>query len=857
MEALLFAVGTGVLGTLIWWLGARIIRIRQRLRLRQFAFRQRRDTRRRLRQRLTGGSRRTLGRGQVDLLARSFRVKAGSPLDLPHLASRERLDAPRLLDHIEGQRGDSIYLVNADSGFGKTIFGLVLPLLRSTLSRRELFPCYLDLATADAARPLAKLDELLDRLGRREDIWGHPLIVFDAPNETVVPEHFAEELAGRRQELAAVQARLLFLFSFRHHSYPGRLRSALIDRGFDQLQNLELLFEIDKWTDLAFLPELIRARGGTPPEPVKLETDLREYAARFPTPRLSREEAACFLEWRYLEGGGDGPPSEAPSPAHLCLNRMLGPEPTPVEHLLPLARVAFHLLGREMTAASYRDIADHLAIGEDRLRSAIPRSGVDDLVHCGDQYLRFEDETTVRVLGAIEVARSLIDGRSPAPLRGRTIYDVCAPYVQPALSRLLQDRREPRTSPRALAGVVEETLHGSDAPYSFYAGVLCGEDTGVFDGRVRALDQALLHAMIAAIDEDRCQKCLKSLEATARDGSASALDPVLDQLFEVMATYDRRALPQLLPLMRDAEPLIKSQAAYLLLDRIQHVPEPLTPVDVLALRSVPVQMRGDDGNLHFRFHQVEVLERWLTLFPLSDDQLHRDGLSVLAEIASADGEAEGRKVYGELQALVCLRASRLVEPDSTSELAARFSTQLAGCLATLAQDAGFQGRTEEPIDEIGLECWEVALGMAAYSYASAPKSFWLLDFVERALEHDYWIVRWWAFWNLIAILGAACAQGHRVVAARCADRAVEQLYTAIEPMGLKHRQCAVIKRLRDGDDDAGQAVRNALAAATPPRATEPAGQALAERYYEAMGISPDDYLAEFFRRLDGLILLPS
>jgi hypothetical protein len=860
VNALLFAVGTGVLATLIWWVGVRVVRIWQRLRLRRLAYGQRRMCRRLLRERLAGGSRRAMSRRHLDLLARSFRVKASSRLDLPHLAAQARLDASGLIDQVEERRGDSICLVNADSGYGKTIFGLVLPLLRSISSRKEFFPCYVDLASADAKQPLARLDELLDQLGGRGDLWGRPLIVFDAPNETVDPEHFAEALAVRREDLAAVRARLLFLFSFRHHSYPARLRSALIDHGFDLLQNLELLFEIDCESDFAFFPELIRLGGGTPPPQAKLRESVNYYSTRFPSPPLSREDVAFFLQWCFLPGEGARHPFAAPSPACLCLTNVLGSGASSAEQLFPLARVAFHLLGREVTAATYREIEEQLGIEETELRGCLPLCELEGLVHYGDHHLRFEDETTVRVLGAVEVARNLIEGESPAALRGRTIYDVCAPYVQPALAWLARGE-EGESSPTRLAALLERTLSDSDAPYSFYAGVLCNEEEGAFGTRSQLLqlNEALLRAMIAAIDKDRGEKCRGSLEAAGRGESELVLDPVLDQLFEVMAAYNRRAVPLLLPLMDHPEPLIRSQAAYLLLDRIDSVDKPTainaaTMMDLGTLRSIPFRMQGSDGNLHFRFHQLEVLERLLALLPSGLDD---KAVSVLDEIASTPGDSGDLENYAGLQRLVGLRARQLASATPGADVSVQLREQLGECLTALECDPAFQGRGREPIGEARLECWEVALGMAVHACTFVPRNAELVSFVEAALDHEYWIVRWWAFGGLVGTLRSSCANGHRILAMRCAQRAVRQLYTGVEPMGLKHRQCAVIKRMRDSDEEAGRVVREALASAPAPRAAELEGQALAERYYEAMGVSPDEYLAEFFRRVDELLVLPS
>lgn len=859
MTALLFAVLAGVLATTVWWVGVRAVHIWGRLRLRRLVRAERRRSRGELRDRLSGQDR-DLSRHQVDLLARSFRLRRKSEFDAPHLLEREIVDAAALLDHIEEGVEGSVYLVNSDSGHGKTILGITLPLLRPPFSRSELFPLYINLAGADSTKPLAELDQLLTRLGDEKNLWGRPLFVLDALNETVDPEYFAEQLAVRRANLRDVRASLLFLFSFRHRSYPSRLRSALTGQGFGPLRSMELLFDLSQKDDLGFMPELVRMSGVSPPSRPDIEADLRAYSDRFPMPPLTREDAATYLSWRYpsLDGYGPDPthnegatlhPSLAPSPASLCLERTLGSVRESAESLVPLARVAFLLLGHEVTATTFRMVIEQIGIDEGELQSAISRCGMHHLVHSSTYHLRFEDETTVRVLGAVEVARQLIKDESPAALRGRTTYDVCAPYLQPALKWLQSSGFAADVSPEQLVKRVRAALSGHDAPYSFYAAALCGDDSGAFGTLLDDLHAELFEAMITAIDEDRGQTCAGSLKLAGHETDL-VLDPVLDQLFEVMNTYRRRAVGLLLTIMKARSPLVRSQAAYLLVGWVDSISAAPTVEDEGALALIP-HMAADD-NLHVRFHQVELLERLLTLFPRGEEAPHLEAVSRLSEIASSGGDAGKLESYSIFQELVRLGAGRDTGQVRSASVEAQVLDKVRDCIAVIEADRSFAGKDETPIGEDRLECWEVALGMAASVGGSVRQNGDFVSFIEAALSHEYWIVRWWAFNGLVCLVKEAAGRGSLVLARRCARRALLQLFTGVEPMGLKHRQCSVFERLRDANDEAGRITRTVLGEAVVPRLATPEGQALAERYYDSMGASPDGYLAEFFRRIDGL-----
>jgi hypothetical protein len=357
--------------------------------------------------------------------------------------------------------------------------------------------------------------------------------------------------------------------------------------------------------------------------------------------------------------------------------------------------------------------------------------------------------------------------------------------------------------------------------------------------------------MITAIDEDRGQTCVGSLDLAGRE-TKLVLDPVLDQLFEVMATYGRRAVGLLLATMEATAPLIRSQAAYLLVSWVDSVPAAPTVEDQDALTLIP-QMMAADGNLHVRFHQVELLGRLLALFPQDREAPRLEAVLRLNEIISSDGDSGALQSYSSFQELIRLDAKRLVEgAEYGGEM--QLLERVRNCIAVMEADKGFEGRGEVSIGEERLECWEVALGMAASVGGSVRQNADLVSFIEAALDHEYWIVRWWAFNGLVSLVKMTARRGDYVLARRCARRAIAQLCTGVEPMGLKHRQCSVVKGLRDAKDEAGRITRAVLVETAAPGFGTPEAQALAESYYDSMGASPDGYLAEFFRRIDGLVL---
>lgn len=848
MTAFLFAVGTGVLAAMLGWLVAHLVRVWQRLGLRRFAVGERRRSRRLLSRKLAIDSRRFSQR-QAHLLASTFRLSRDSRPGDPDFLE-DTLTAPQFLTHVEEHEPGSIFLVNADTGYGKTILAVTLTLLRSPFSRHSLFPIYIDLAEAEESRPLAELEEVLSEFGSERRLWGRPLILLDALNEIVDPELFAKSLAARRESLTRVGAQLVFLFSFRHRSYPSRLRSALAKRGFRDLQGAELLFEPGAEGDLAFFPELL-AGGGTQPSLGTIAGELKNYSEHYPTAPLSREEACAYLRWRYLPSGpidfqdACEAPRWVPSPSDLCLREVLAGASNNHQAIYDLARVAFLLLGEESTALSYPEIAARAKLSESTLRDAVAKSGLADLFACHRHHLRFTDETTVRVCGAIEVARSLSKGEGSLELGGRTTFDACAPYVLPAL-RWLQDVRFcPDVSIEGVELAISKALSGRNGPYSFYAGVLCGEPGGLPEEVESRLDKELFEAVIKAIDDNRSQSCSESLQI-AGESKVEVIEPILDQLFEVVGIYGRRAVPLLLEISTHGSPLVRSQAVYLMLDWIGRASlDPASP-DAEQIANIASGLYVGEENLHVRFHLVEVLER--LAMSAAGDETRRQAVSKLAQLASNASDPGREEIYSACQTFLGMRATLL--PHYHPDLSAEMHTRALHVAALIRADEGLWCVSGGALSEEQLECWEVALASCAYAAASLRRNVELVAFIEAALGHEYWIVRWWAFNALASVLRSSIRIEDGVLARRCAERLVAQLYTAVEPMGLKHRQCAVLGGLHEDGGEVGRLTRSALTAKSPPRLGSPSGQKLAERYYEAMGASPDHYLAEFSRRLD-------
>jgi hypothetical protein len=835
-------------------------RLKPATELRRLAWRERRGTRRTLTHsfapQLSRAHRRRLSHRLLRSLAESFRLQIRPGIDRIALDSASTIVGARgLLAYVRSERA-AIYLVNADSGYGKTVLGMLLAMLHPRLKRHELVTFYIDLSQATVDAPLSRLEHLLNELSQARvgGFSGRPLFVLDALNEAVSPERFADELASRQARLDQLGVRLLFLFSFRHRSYPGKLRSVLRSRGFQQLERLELLFDVTEQADLTF----VRAISSRVPARFKQEqlvASLQQYADAISPAPVSREIAMSYLEWRV------GAPGDAssPSPAHLLFTGVICDSDRPSRAMTDLARVAFFLMSEELVTASYDEITDRVGITEAAIHACATYAERRRWARDDDRHVRFANETTVRVLAALHVASELLSATSPAALRGRTRYDVCAPYVQEALRwHQAFEPGSPAGHTQRVSDAIRQALSGTDAPYSFYATVL--SNAGAEDiADVTGLDAHLFHEMVQAIDEDRGETCSDSLRAAGTRDGQPLLAPVLDQIFGVVGIYGRQAVDFLLSLMSDEAPLIRSQGAYLLHHWLGTASFKEGSRDLEAVARVPLEMNGTERNLHVRFHEVEILERLLQRLPEAMGDTRRRAAQLLAEIANCDvgtpDQHECLTVYRHCQWLVSQRARMAAAPPqplSDDALADR----VALCVSSIREDSAFESIGRGAEAEARLECWEVTLAFAIDGYRSSRRSLAFVTFAERALTHRFWIVRWWAFGNLLAMLCDAGERRESVLAARCAKRIARQLCTEVEPMGLKLRQCAVVGDiLAAGDTNAGarRLLSMALRETSEESLAGPKRDEFADAYYTARGSSPDDYLWEFWRRLEEIV----
>ncbi|MFL5873551.1 MAG: hypothetical protein ACJ75T_08775 [Solirubrobacterales bacterium] len=837
-------VGLLVRGRHLWY----------RLELRRLARRRRKETRRVLVDHLglaIRSRRSQLGQRRREILAGSFRVRLSTRYPRPD-NTQEAHGGKALLRHI-ARHGGRVHLINAESGFGKTTLGMTLALLPPC---EGLTPLYIDLAEADRDEPLAEIESILDRLATKGEARpaGRPLFIVDAMNETVDPFSLCERLAFRDSDLDRIGAKLLFLFSFRHRSFPSRIRQALLAHELGPIEEMELLFDPQMDADLAFFPELVPRTDPAAAE--RLFHELRSYCERFTTGPVSREDLAAYLRWRNLQKAPD--PRRAPSPSSLRFETVVTAELIPGPALDRISNLAFDLLNEEVTARSYAEIQDKGQTGEKEVRRWVEQSGLAGLVSCDEHYVRFQGESTVRVLSALSIARRLSVAPSPRELRGRTSYDVCAPYLQAAAHWIVGEDGDDSPALDSVADAMLEALCGRDAPYSFYATALCSERKSVFGARHKSLDVALFKEMIIAIDEDRGQTCQESLEAAGQSGREPTLDPVLDQLFEVMAAYSRRAVTMLLQTMAESSvSLVKSQAAYLLLNWIESVPVPLREIDQRAIETIPSRLPDDDGNLHFRFHEIEILEILVERFP----DLRELGAMAMAKaemIADTQpdraDEPEVAGIYGCCQELVTLRAEILRQPNPREQLRLDMEASVRQCMRDLAENTRLQEIGRGDGAEIRLECWEVTLGLAVWLCPRTHQTLEITSFLEAALDHPFWIVRWWAFAGLLSIAKTARQRDQIMLAEKCVRRATKQLCESVEPMGVKHRQCALTKRLLEAKDvELSQETRAALQDAFDSHLSGPRKLDFMEGYYRTMGTSPDAYLGEFFRRIADLI----
>jgi hypothetical protein len=242
------------------------------------------------------------------------------------------------------------------------------------------------------------------------------------------------------------------------------------------------------------------------------------------------------------------------------------------------------------------------------------------------------------------------------------------------------------------------------------------------------------------------------------------------------------------------------------------------------------------GNLHLRFHQVELIEALLAL-----------------------GVAGAREAAFRIQLVEQVDTLDDAEGVATSTLHRALSEYLASLTDSGLDRDALRRRVDVTLSSLTvgtkprpwqLECLETALGLAAKEFCRDPSDA-LEAHVRGALTSELWVVRWWGIANLVTMLE------HTVDAAGAealAELIVRQLTVSEEPVGLKHRQCALVRELLELP--IGHPVRSLVRAQILrliPRMLAPEGRERFERAYVRLGRDPGPYLVEFYGRVEALV----
>jgi hypothetical protein len=801
-----------------------------------------------------------LSRRQAEQLRASFRVRTNTG---------RSFEADELLRHL-GTESSEVYLLNAESGHGKTTFALALTLWRQRGRHDQLVPFYFNVSAADFKEDF---DDWIARLSRATragagGLTDRALLIIDGVNETLEAAAVVRIIADHRQSLHANRVTLMFTFSFRHRYYAGGLVSALKSAGFSTLRTLRFDEAEETSTsryDLRFFPWLLDRKGSR----LDVVTDfVNEYANSHPDWIRNRRDIATLIRWRR-----DHPGRVPPPPVRLTADRYLNREAgRHREELLGVAKIAFVLLGDELNACSLEHlVAEFNRLDEqeswdvERLKAQLQRrqavlratSEVELSLEAGKVHIH--GEAAIRVLGALHLADALRRGITPDRLRGRTAYDLAAPFVPAALTWLGL-----KHLPIALERHLRDELAEADnagrrtVPYSFFGRVIFSPYSAM-GKTLMNLEVELFGSIIEAIDRDRSFTCAEAIRDARRTDTVPGPDPVLDQLFELISGASHGAVEPLLAFMSDpdATPLVKSQAAYLLIGWLgEHRTRP-GHTDAGLRHEIIERLGTGDGNLHFRYHQAELLER-LSNGARNDDAM-RDAIAGAADaVAGASpfrDEASTPSICAILDQAVSRYAAGVSRINRENRGTSEMSFDTNSLQAILSEQMLDSGPLRQH-SELHLECWEVTLGLFAKAFKSeGAAELWLSDAIVAALDHDLWIVRWWAFANLIDLIDWSAERGLWALAAGFADRIAAQVFRGDEPIGLKQRECAQVEGLLNKrfGDPAFQHLRDEIRDRRQDLVVDGGGRSFIDGYSTALGQPAEHNHDEYFRRVDRLL----
>jgi hypothetical protein len=697
-------------------------------------------------------------------------------------------------------RDQKLFSIASESGGGKTVLGLLLPLLCYHYPKDDLAALYVGPADWVKGAPISKVIDWLAGWPKAK----RKLIIIDSFNE-VAADNIAllQKLRSKIDEHYPSNCGFLVLYrptTTKQGDIFAAIAAAFDERPFE----INLHFEPSDAQQCTLFRRLFKNKALSTGQ---ISNILRIYGKLFPGYRLTRLSSVFVLRHLYdsFRHPRELPVSEPPvrPPGDIVFDGIL---PLKVNlddpDLGPLSEAMFDLVkrGHRTTRKDFNEISEKL------------RQYPITLKYDGSLISEIDGTSIKRsemIFAALHIARMIADSKgvrlSPdlEQFRGRSTYDACSAFVLPAYRRLKGD-----------SGVLYETLakflNLNDAPFSFCAQIIHSNYDFLLISREASedLSHKLFRRLIQAIDHDRRKTCKDSIRE-----SPAGPNPLLDQLFEVVSAYGDSAVQLLvdnilLPSWADLE---KSQGAYLILDWLKRL-FACTDEEIGARRRhIYTILNGFEAlsteNLHCRFHVVEVLDA-LTSYKdkhLSDLPGFPERLDQLLERYGRPSEPvslgkDGREmpIYEACNRLVSAWAKGLHEGELLADLADKELQSLLDDFEKLVH--GFY--LDQPDSSISistadleqvLECYEVLLGISrrvCRQYAR-PR---FLRFAESSANSPLWIVRWWAFYNMSQLILSLLSKPESASTIYgCLKWMVDQLYRSGEPMGLKHRQCTVLQ----------------------------------------------------------------
>jgi hypothetical protein len=794
----------------------------------------------------------------------------GTPVDFLRKLCAERPDA---LQTRSGQQPRA-FSIATDTGNGKTVFGMLLPILCSRSTHLGIRAHYVGPALIGANRETAAawsqatLNQYVDNWLKTNESDDIKLIVFDALNEWADQGLLSTTIKHTLDRYDPSSLRFLFLYRPRTATFLDQDSPDVSELISNSVISLSLDFDHRKASHCTVFTRLFPHRRLTAEHiSVTLQTYAQGYHGYTPT-RLSAVHVLQHLDrvsypaqhptWassrqRLQSATARAETDTRGSAARLDSNHQVVSDTRPLppwdvsldaiiyptldaanSDLSLAAAIAFWLIdsGTFTRPASCTKLSAYLGVRVyDRLKEAQPwlreRTALQiDLSLLADT-VQIPNEAHLQVLAALHLASELSTSRTETlstdlmRLRGRTDFDSSARYVLPAFRRLRLGHADLDSG--ALYENILTLTNLSDAPFSFCARIICSN----FDYAVLTRDQSaelsnqLFGKLLTVIDQDRARTCYQSIYE-----SQGGPNPILDQLFAVVDVYGDDAFEILLDdvlLSETSENLLRSQGAYMTLYRLEGVFDAesgSTANGTASLRHRRIhvlntllgleKLRTD--NLHIRFHVVEILALLAEKHDDLDDM--RQFAQRLELLLGKYGEpaaptpirddATLSNLYDQLNLLICGWATALRGGESqdwftdvaqsslpnfmltTKELAAQYE------ILTPDSEVG-PSLSPESLDQL-LECYECLLGLVrrAYSATSLP----ILDeFLRESVDVSLWIVRWWAFYNVVYVLRDSL---RRLPGSTRNEELfrwlVSQLHRAKEPAGLKHRQCVLVER---------------------------------------------------------------